>query len=204
MKDLLFFAFLNWFKVVVGPFGQSNMHRRLDFCLDQPGKNRMLMCSYELTVLIYYISTLYPSGMIDKMKIFIDLVKTDPSESDEMLLKKVAPSSGNSANQASSANNSNVHDLINSAEMKSEPDEPTGVSEEDLGFLQNMNLTSLVREFEMEAAAASGEGGAQHLGILSLADDVDTENPFSELEDHDHHEQSNGNMTDSLNDIGFE
>ena len=50
--------------------------------------------------------------------------------------------------------------------MKSEPDvEPTGVSEEDLGFLQNMNLTSLVREFEMEAAAASsGEGGAQHLG----------------------------------------
>jgi len=78
------------------------------------------------------------------------------------------------------------------------------VIEEDLGFLQNMNLTSLVREFEMEAAAASGEGGAQHLGILSLADDVDTENPFSELEDHDHHEQSNGNMTDSLNDIGFE
>jgi len=145
-----------------------------------------------------------PPGMIDKMKIFIDLVKTDPSESDEMLLKKVAPSSGNSANQASSANNSNVHDLINSTEMKSEPDEPTGVSEEDLGFLQNMNLTSLVREFEMEAAAASGEGGAQHLGILSLADDVDTENPFSELEDHDHHEQSNGNMTDSLNDIGFE
>ena len=50
--------------------------------------------------------------------------------------------------------------------MKSEPDvEPAGVSEEDLGFLQNMNLTSLVREFEMEAAAASsGEGGAQHLG----------------------------------------
>jgi len=45
---------------------------------------------------------------------------------------------------------------------------------------------------------------AQHLGILSLADDIDTENPFSELEDHDHHEQSNGNMTDSLNDIGFE
>ena len=68
--------------------------------------------------------------MIDKMKIFIDLVKTDPSESDEMLLKKVAPSSGNSTNQASSANNSNVHDLINSAEMKSEPDEPTGVSED--------------------------------------------------------------------------
>ena len=61
-----------------------------------------------------------------------------------------------------------MHDIINdtNAEMKSEPDvEPTGVSEEDLGFLQNMNLTSLVREFEMEAAAASsGEGGAQHLG----------------------------------------
>jgi len=78
------------------------------------------------------------------------------------------------------------------------------VIEEDLGFLQNMNLTSLIREFEMEAAAASGEGGTQHLGILSLTDDVDTENPSSELEDHDHHEQSNGNINDSLNDIGFE
>jgi len=167
-----------------------------------------------------------PPGMIDKMKIFIDLVKTDPSESDEMLLKKVAPrpspssqtssahtpTTTNSANSASTptANgntNSNVHDIINdtNAEMKSEPDvEPTGVSEEDLGFLQNMNLTSLVREFEMEAAAASsGEGGAQHLGILSLADDVvSSENPFSELEDH--HQPTNGNMTDSLNDIGFE
>jgi len=31
------------------------------------------------------------------------------------------------------------------------------VIEEDLGFLQNMNLTSLIREFEMEAAVASGE-----------------------------------------------
>ena len=28
----------------------------------------------------------------------------------------------------------------------------------NLGFSQNMNLTSLIREFEMEAAAASGEG----------------------------------------------
>ena len=40
-------------------------------------------------------------------------------------------------------------------------------------------------------------------GILSLADDVvSSENPFSELEDH--HQPTNGNMTDSLNDIGFE
>ena len=46
------------------------------------------------------------------------------------------------------------------------------------------------------------EDGAKHLGISSLADDVYTENSFSEHEDHN--EQSNGNMTDSLNDIGFE
>jgi len=149
-----------------------------------------------------------PPGMIDKMKIFIDLVKTDPSESDEMLLKKVAPPNSGTTRSGSESipapnAGGNVHDIINdtTAEMKSEPDgEATGVSEEDLGFLQNMNLTSLVREFEMEAAAASGQGGAQHLGILSLADDV-SENPFSELEDH---QQNNGNMTDSLNDIEFE
>jgi len=36
---------------------------------------------------------------------------------------------------------------------------------------------------------------AQHLGILSLADDIDTENPFSELEDHDHHEQRMATLT---------
>lgn len=115
-----------------------------------------------------------PPGMIDKMKIFIDLVKTDPSESDESLLKKVAP-------PAAPAN----------ASLHARQD--NNLSEEDLGFLQNMNLTSLVREFEMEA---SGQG-SQHLGsILSLADDS-----FSELEGH---HQANGTMTDSLNDIGFE
>lgn len=102
-----------------------------------------------------------PPGMIDKMKIFIDLVKTDPCESDESLLKKADP------------------------EFKSDQ----SVSDEDLGFLQNMNLSSLVREFE--------SGGS----ILSLADDVvDSAGPFSDLEDH----QNNGTMTDSLNDIEFE
>jgi len=149
-----------------------------------------------------------PPGIIDKMKIFIDLVKTDPSESDERLLKKVAPpptsAAANSANPTANGQASNVHDIINDAstEMKTEPGE-TGVSEEDLGFLQNMNLTSLVREFEMEAAAASGQDGGQHLGILSLADDG-SENPFSELEDPPHVQQTNGNITNSLNDIGFE
>ena len=29
------------FKVVCGPFGQSNMHFTLDLCLEQPGKNQM-------------------------------------------------------------------------------------------------------------------------------------------------------------------
>ena len=126
-----------------------------------------------------------------------------------MLLKKVAPvppppSAANSANPSSNGEATNVHDIINDAstEMKTEPGE-TGVSEEDLGFLQNMNLTSLVREFEMEAAAASGQDGGQHLGILSLADDG-SENPFSELEDPPHVQQTNGNITNSLNDIGFE
>merc|ERR1712107_804812 len=126
-----------------------------------------------------------PPNMIDKMKIFIDLVKTDPSESDEMLLKKVAP-----IPSSSNANlNSEVHEFMN--DIKSENE---SVSEEDLGFLQNMNLTSLVREFEMEAA--NGQG-SQNLGILSLADDV-PENPFSDLDEHT--AQANG----SLNDIEFE
>ena len=132
-----------------------------------------------------------PPNMIDKMKIFIDLVKTDPSESDDMLLKKVVPVSTEllnnpNANEASTE----VNDILN--EMKSET-----VSEEDLGFLQSMNLTSLVREFEMEA---SGQG-SQGLGILSIADDV-PEHPFSELvPETEEEQQQNGN---SLNDIEFE
>ena len=40
---------------------------------------------------IYRHSFKCPANMIDKMKIFIDLVKTDPTESDDMLLKKVVP-----------------------------------------------------------------------------------------------------------------
>ena len=40
---------------------------------------------------IYRHSFKCPANMIDKMKIFIDLVKTDPAESDDMLLKKVVP-----------------------------------------------------------------------------------------------------------------
>lgn len=87
-----------------------------------------------------------PPGMIDKMKIFIDLVKTET---------KAPPIMNNGGDQP--------------------------VSDEDLGFLQNMNLTNLVREFEMEAAA-SGQGSQNLPGILSLADDG-SENPFSELED---------------------
>ena len=30
---------LNWFKLVCGAFGQSNMHRKLNFWTDQPGRN---------------------------------------------------------------------------------------------------------------------------------------------------------------------
>jgi hypothetical protein len=50
-------------------------------------------------------------------------------------------------------------------EMKPEDCNATG-SEDELGFLHGMNLNNLVRE--LEAATA---GGAQTLGILSLADD---------------------------------
>ncbi len=47
--------------------------------------------------------------------------------------------------------------------------------EEELGFLNGMNLSSLVREFEMEAAAGRGVGSRHRLDILSLADDDDEE-----------------------------
>ena len=55
------FALLNWLKGVFGSFGQSNMHRRLNFCSDQPGRNQMyqrvrvrkLRISWEVTVQIY-------------------------------------------------------------------------------------------------------------------------------------------------------
>ena len=30
-------ALLNWLELVYGPFGQSNMHRTLNFCQDQEG-----------------------------------------------------------------------------------------------------------------------------------------------------------------------
>ena len=32
---------LNWFKLVYGPLKQSNMHRTLDFCQNQPERNQM-------------------------------------------------------------------------------------------------------------------------------------------------------------------
>ena len=79
-----------------------------------------------------------------------------------------------SSNEHHPGGNNVDNDLLN--DIKSE----SGVSEEDLGFLQSMNLSSLVREFEMEAAI-SGQG-SQHLGILSLANDdevVGPEHPFS-------------------------
>jgi hypothetical protein len=30
---------INWFKLVYGPFGQSNIHCKLAFCHAQPGRN---------------------------------------------------------------------------------------------------------------------------------------------------------------------
>ena len=51
-------ALLNWFELVYGPFGQSNMYHTLDFCSDQLGKHKfkgvfvveMLMLYSELNL----------------------------------------------------------------------------------------------------------------------------------------------------------
>ena len=51
--------------------------------------------------------------------------------------------------------------------------------DDDLGFLQGVNLSSLVREFEMEAS----NSGSQNLGILSLADDNEEVATFEHLND---------------------
>ena len=47
-------ALLNWFKLVYEPFEQSNMHRTLDFCPDNPENLELdvaqLKSSLDLTV----------------------------------------------------------------------------------------------------------------------------------------------------------
>ncbi len=149
-------------------------------------------------------SFICPTFLIDKMKIFIDLVRTDPSESDAMMLRRLAEGSSGILHQNGNSNGeANVHDILN--EMKQE----NGVSEDDLGFLQSMNLTSLVREFEMEAATGQG---SQHLGILSLADDPEASFPdlVPETTATNGNESANtqannvnSNMSEALNDIGF-
>ncbi|CAB4069171.1 DNTTIP1 [Lepeophtheirus salmonis] len=68
---------------------------------------------------------------------------------------------------------SDVHDILNGIKDGGTGNTSGVGVEDDLGFLHGMNLTSLVREFEMEAGT-----GSQHLGILSLADDTES---FSEL-----------------------
>ncbi len=63
--------------------------------------------------------------------------------------------------------------------------------DDDLGFLQGVNLSSLVREFEMEAS----NSGSQNLAILSLADDNEVEAPFSHLHDNAiHHSEDDLNI----------
>jgi len=57
-KDSKFFSawfvLLNWFELVYGLFGQSNMNHTLHFCPGQPGRNQMYQ-SRSLTVLIYIL-----------------------------------------------------------------------------------------------------------------------------------------------------
>ena len=62
--------------------------------------------------------------------------------------------------------------------------------DDDLGFLQGVNLSTLVREFEMEAS----NSGSQNLGILSLADDNEEVASFEHLNDAVMH-----NTEDDLN-----
>jgi hypothetical protein len=62
-----------------------------------------------------------------------------------------------------------------------------------LGFLQGVNLSSLVQEFEMEASGS----GSQNLAILSLADD--NESAFSQSLN----ETAIQNSEDDLDDIDF-
>ncbi len=54
-----------------------------------------------------------------------------------------------------------------------------GDVDDDLGFLQGVNLSSLVRELEMEATAP----GSQNLAILSIDDENDNETAFPQLND---------------------
>jgi len=70
-----------------------------------------------------------------------------------------------------------------------------------LGFLQNMNLTSLIREFEMEAAAASGEGPTFRNFVLSWQ--YRHWEPFFRTWRPQPPWAKNGNINDSLNDIGI-
>ena len=46
-------ALLNWFKLVYGPFGQSNMHRTLNFWPNQPGRNWMCQSQRLAKVLLF-------------------------------------------------------------------------------------------------------------------------------------------------------
>lgn len=110
-----------------------------------------------------------PAFVVDKIKAFADMVQTaaDPDQNNMIIHNDVG----------SQNNGDQVQDILN--EMK---------HEDDLGFLHGMNLSSLVREFEMEASGS----GSQHLGILSLADD---QTPFPELPDH---ETGSGNQPTSV------
>lgn len=88
-----------------------------------------------------------------------------------------------------------VQEILN--EMKKEQTNDVS-GEDELGFLHGMNLNNLVREFEMETATGNG---AQHLGILSLADDDNAEGTFPELTEEgteeivDENERQNSNIT---------
>lgn len=147
-----------------------------------------------------------PDFMIEKMRSFADQVRTDPTVSDEELLRSAQRlmAAGSATDETPppvavpfvptpppadtpAAAEQQVQQILN--EMKEAEDD-------DLGFLQGMNLNTLVREFEMDTG-----NGTQHLTtILSLADDHE----FPELGESVEIANSSGHNIESLGDIDFD
>ena len=49
----------------MGLFGQSNLHRRLDFCPDQPARNQIHQAKLVFKILLSNLYTVYEGSSID-------------------------------------------------------------------------------------------------------------------------------------------
>lgn len=153
-----------------------------------------------------------PSFMMKKMSAFVRAVRTDPSVPDRELLQQAHLQIAKWNSESSKA----LADLtpvvynvpgcgMSQADLHCDPEEgieddasllgdmPDEDEDDDLGFLQGVNLSSLVREFELEASSS----GSQNIDILSLADD--NESAFPQL-----HDTSAQDSEHDLNDIDFD